>query len=348
MLKLPAVLRSLLFTILLVHLGASSFGFTGDKDSLSNTYIKRYPDRFYIKPLLTIRSLELELTHRITDQRVDYKPNGTRYAGLGIFFFDIGLEASLRLPENSQMNPERFGRTRIFDFQANIYTKALGVDVNYQRYKGFFIRNPGEIFESWTGTDNFPQRRDLRLSNTQANIFYIFNHDTFSFRSAYSQADRQLRSKGSLLVFTSITQLSVSADSSLVPSEIRDTFSEAGDFSDGRFTTLAFMPGYAHNFVYKTLYFNLSLAFGTGYQWEDYTLGDNKVEDAQFTMTSNLRSALGYNGDKFFAGASLVFQNVQSTIDDIRVESLTGNIKVFIGYRFKEKGFLKAKLFARK
>ncbi|MEL7002662.1 MAG: DUF4421 family protein [Bacteroidota bacterium] len=317
-----------------------------ERDSIHKAYINEYHDKFYIKPILTSRNLNLELQNRdnqIND--IEYKPNGTAYFGLGLYFFDIGLEVAIKLPDETGRDAEIFGETDIFDFQTNIYSKKWGADIAYQRYSGFYLEDPDRHIPSWNRGDPFPQRDDLRLFNFQLNVFYIFNHNRFSFRSAYNQSDRQLRSSGSFLMnlFTGTTTFR--ADSILIPEEELMFFGDEGRLDFGRFSTLALLPGYTHNFIIDRFYLNASLSVGPGHLWVRHDVDDRIKNDINIKPVVNLRTAVGYNSDSFFGGLSFVSQNVNATIGELDVRSFSGNFKVFMGYRFQEKGFLTKKLF---
>ena len=302
-------------------------------DSLRAKYVTAIPKYFYLKPVLSVRTLGLDVNEKDNPGSLtEYAPNTRTYMGLGVYLFDIGLEFSFELPESDQQI-EEFGETEIFDLQSNIYAKKWGGDFAYQRYKGFFVQN---------ATDR--RRPDLSLFNIHANLFYVFNHKKFSYRAAYNLSEYQKKSAGSFILSTYFSRFLVKADSAILSPD-QSAVSAEGDFVRGSFTTLAIMPGYAHTFVWKQLYINLALSLGPGYQWISYT----PVDDANRSVSSfdalvNFRSALGYNGKRFFGGISFFNQTLNAVIDDVEITSFSGNIKLFFGLRLKEKGILKKRL----
>ena len=316
------------------------------RDSIHKKYINQYRDKFYIKPILTFRNLNLELqstSNQIND--IEYKANANPYFGLGLYFFDIGIELSVKLQDQTTRDVDIFGETDIFDFQTNIYSKKWGADIAFQRYSGFYLEDPDRHIPTWQSGDPFPQRPDLKLFNLQLNTFYIFNHNKFSFRSAYNQSDRQLRSAGSFLMNLFTGTFRFKSDSILIPEEELPLFGEEGSLDFGRLSTLALMPGYTHNFVMKRFYFNASLSIGPGHVWVRYDVQDKVNNDINIRAVVNLRTAVGYNSDSFFGGMSFVAQNVNANIGDLDVIGTSGNFKIFIGYRFDEKGVLTKRFF---
>ncbi len=329
-----------------VQAAEKSMRLTDPSDTLSNEFIRSYPDRFYIRPFITSRSLRMSLLDSSPNRnRLKYRPNNRPYAGVSVYLFDLGVSLSLRLPETITDNAQRFGETKIFDIQANIYAKRIGADLIYQKYEGFYVNNPKDFIQQWNQNNPFPQRRDLALSTLFTNVFYIFNHKRFSFRSAFNQADRQMKSKGSFFLTESFSRIHISSDSSLVPPEASDEFTPIQGFNGGDFYTLAIMPGYAHNFIMKKVYINASVALGLGNQWKNYVLNGVDINEQEAGLVANFRGGFGYNGDRFFSGISSFFQNVSVDVDRLTVKGLSSNIKVFVGYRFEEKGILKKKLF---
>ena len=111
-------------------------------DSLRAKYVAPIPNYFYLKPVLSVRTLGLDINEKNNPESLtEYAPNTRTYLGLGVYLFDIGLEFSFGLPESEEQIQE-FGETDIFDFQSNIYAKRWGGDLAYQRYKGFLCKIP--------------------------------------------------------------------------------------------------------------------------------------------------------------------------------------------------------------
>ena len=301
-------------------------------DSLRAKYVAPIPNYFYLKPVLSVRTLGLDINEKNNPESLtEYAPNTRTYLGLGVYLFDIGLEFSFGLPESEEQIQE-FGETDIFDFQSNIYAKRWGGDLAYQRYKGFFVQNT-----------NGRRRPDLSLFNIHANLFYVFNHKKFSYRAVYNLSEYQKKSAGSFILSTYFSRFLVKGDSAILSPNQRA--SVEGDFVRGSFTTLAVMPGYAHTFIWKNFYANLAVSAGPGHQWISYDpVGDVSASLSSFNLLVNFRSALGYNGERFFGGLSFFSQTLDAVIEEVEISSFSGNVKLFFGLRFKEKGILKKRL----
>ena len=312
-------------------------------DSLREAYVEEYPDKFYIKPIFTIRALDLQLSSKSIPSKINFVPNGNAYFGLGAYVFNLGVEASLAIPRNAR-SIKRYGETEIFDFQSNIYAKKWGADVALQKYEGFYVGNPMAHFPGWELPEPYPQRNDLLVKNLSAHVFYIINHNRFSYRSAYNQADRQLRSGGSAIAGINFLDQEIRADSSLIPYDSREEFG-LNNFDQANFFAFGFSGGYTYSFVYKYFYLNLSLTGGPVHLWNIYK--EDGVTRIHTTISPlfQFRTALGYNSPKWFSGITVVSQTSNFPTDHIDIRRQFGNVKVFIGYRFKEVGVLKRSLF---
>lgn len=289
--------------------------------------------------------MDMRVDDRQGDQQsVKYEPITNTYLGLGLYMFNLGLELALRLPSSDE-DTEQYGETSAFDFQTNIYTKRWGADVAYQNYEGFYVKNPDDKFLEWKDDKPYIQREDLEVANFQLNGFYMFNHEKFSYRSSYMQADKQKKSAGSFLLGATFGIFRFQADSSLIPDLNAPTNTTEAHVQSGKFTTLGILPGYAYNFVVKDFYLNLSFSAGPANVWTRSGTAEGTDTAAKIRPVVGARFAVGYNSEKFFCGFSMVTQSVSYGLDNIDVNGQTGNAKLFFGIRFLEKGIMKKNLF---
>ena len=322
--------------------GHTAFSFSPG-DSLREKYIESYPDRFYVKPVYTIRNLKMVINSRESNLRINYSPNGTDYFGIGVFVFDIGIGVSLKLPQLTD-NSFRYGKTEYLDLQTNIYAKQWGADLALQQYDGFYIKDPIPHYSQWDSSDPFPQRKDLTINQIIVNGFYLLNHHKFSYRSAYNQNDRQRKSGGSFIIGFNFLNQQIEADTSLIPGESQQDFA-INNFSYANANSIGLSGGYTHTFVKDFIYLNLSLTGGPSFVWSKYNEDDELRHEEQINPLINIRAALGYNSPHWFGGITYVTQQSRLLLPKLDINVEAGNIKLFIGYRFKEVGFLKKDIF---
>lgn len=311
-------------------------------DSLRSYYIHEYPDHFFIWPVLKQRSLTFDIQDKAEKERkIEFIPNNKFTFGAGFYLFDIGFELTFAVPLNEK-SKLIYGESSARDLQLNILSKQWGADVYYQKYSGFYLKD----------SDNpvmpgmpYPQRPDLVTRNYGLSGVYVINHRKFSLRSSFTYADRQLRSKGSFLVYGTVNSFRVTADSALLTAEMQTHVGSGSGFRVLRYSTISVAPGYSYNLIWKKLFLNGSVSIGPAHHWIRYEedSGINR-DDISINSTATARFAIGYNSDRFFGGLGFSAQARIVTFNEVRVSNSTNLFKILVGYRFRETGILKKNL----
>jgi len=313
-----------------------------ERKLLRAQYIQDYPDHFFIWPVIKQRSLSFEM-RRDKDRRefLTYKPNNAVSLGVGMYLFELGFELAFAVPIEEK-DIEQFGKSSARDLQLNVIGKKWGGDLYYQKYSGFYLTDkdapaaPGEPF---------PQRSDITTRNIGISVNYVFRETKFSFRTPFTYADRQLRSNGSWLMFGTVNSFRVHADSAIAPFQYRSELGPASDLKALRYTTLSFAPGYGHNFIYQKFFLNATLSVGPAYHWIEYTRNDGAIRnDDSINSFAALRLGVGYNSDRFFGGVGFITQARNVRFQQMYFSNSTSSFKILVGYRFKEFGILKKRV----
>jgi hypothetical protein len=311
------------------------------KDSVRDQYIKRFPDHFNLYPVIKQRSLNFQLEKRDRSDLLTFKPNNSFSFGLGMYLFELNFELAFAIPINEK-SKSIYGSSKARDVQLNIIGKRWGLDIFYQKYSGFYITDKNDEPESGVP---YPQRPDIDSRNFGLTGNYLFNNQKFSFRSVYNFSERQLYSKGSFLVLSSIGSFRLSADSSILSSQQEVIFGEKVSFERLRYTTFSIAPGYTYSMIFKNFFLNGTLAIGPAHHWIYYKLEDgpdrNEIAINSFIAA---RIGIGYNGDRLFGGISFVTQGSQVRFEDVQFSNNNGAFKILIGYRFREFGPLKKRV----
>lgn len=312
-----------------------------DKDSVRNIFIKRFPDHFFLYPVVKQRSLSFELEKTNRSDLLTFKPNNSYSLGVGTYLFELGFELAFAVPLD-QKSKSIYGDSDARDLQLNILGKQWGLDAFYQKYSGFYLTDKGN--EPAAGTP-YPQRPDIASRNFGLTGNYVFNNKKFSFRSAYNFAERQLLSKGSFLMFASISSFKLSADSSILSNPREQIYGEKVSFKNLRYTTFSLAPGYTYSLIFNNFFLNGSLAIGPAHHWIYYKLesGTDKNEIAINSFVA-ARIGIGYNGDRIFGGVIFLTQGSRVKFQDVAFSNNNGSFKILLGYRFKEVGFLKKRV----
>jgi hypothetical protein len=310
-------------------------------DSTRERYIKRFPDHFFVWPVLKQRSTSLEIENLPNkNQKLTYKPNGNVGLGFGMYLFEIGFELTFSVAPKSS-SQYLYGHSRVKDLQANILGKHWGLDVFTQNYNGFYQSDKNIAMPAKTP---YPQRPDISTWNTGVNGIYVFNKNKYSLRAAYNFAERQIRSGGSFLMTGTLNTFSFRADSAIYGKHYENIFGASTDFKKMDYTTFSIAPGYAHTFVYRSIFFNASLSIGPAQDWVYFQTATATKHETTLNTFVDFRLALGYNSSRFFSGVSYISQSRNIKIEQIQVNSANSTFKLVIGYRFKEFGILKKKI----
>ena len=91
---------------------------------------------------------------------MSYSPNSNLNLGLQFNYKWFGLGLAFNFPFINNDN-HKYGETTRFDFQTNIFTRSLAIDLYYQKYQGFYIENPEEYIPDWDPEFPYPQRPDI-------------------------------------------------------------------------------------------------------------------------------------------------------------------------------------------
>jgi hypothetical protein len=315
---------------------------TGEADSVRRYYIKQLPKYFFLYPVLKQRSLNFELEKEDGPPgTITFKPNNSYSFGLGMYLFEFGFELTFAVPLEEK-SISVYGESKARDIQFNLLGKKWGADAYFQKYKGFYVTDSKVAV---AGGEAYPQRPDIVTQNIGLTGNYVFNNQRFSFRAAYNFSEEQIFSKGSLLMFSSISSFKLDADSSIINKSQEATFGKDLGFTDLRYTSFSIAPGCTYSMVFKHFFLNGTLAVGPAHNWirSNTENGADKTETRINSFVA-ARIAIGYNGERLFGGVTFFTQGSNVKFDDTRFSNNNGTFKILIGYRFEEFGFLKRRV----
>ncbi len=215
------------------------------------------------------------------------------------------------------MRDKSKGRTSVkWDLQFRRYTRYFVFDLFYQEYKGFYQDNDKE--------KDYKLCPDLKIRKLGAFGQYIFNNKRFSYKAAFSQNQKQLRSAGSFLLGAEIYNTWINSDSSFV-------YNDKKDFSSFQFGVNA---GYAHTWVLnRHWHISGSISMGINLASEKFsTFGQRKILLCPSIMP---RIAAGYDRSNWalgFAFASNILFHITSKNNNIGIQ--TGSVEVRYLRRF--------------
>lgn len=312
-------------------------------DSIRSTYIQSFPDHFFLWPVFKQRSLEFRIDEvPASNSHLIYRPNRPYSLGMGVYMFEVVLELTGSLPVSAN-SEDIYGESRARDLQLNMFGKKWGIDLYRQKYEGFYIVDAEKPVPPGAP---FPQRPDIYTRNLYGTVSYTFNNKRFSLRSSYNFTERQLTSAGSFLLFGTLNGFKTRGDSAILGPSYQSKYGADARIIEIRSTHLGAAPGYTYSLIHRKGFFiNGLLALGPANNWIHYESDDgSEVKDIRFTSFYVARIAMGYNGQKFFAGVSYSSQSNNARFESVRLRSSTNALKILFGFRFREFGVLKHRI----
>lgn len=305
-------------------------------------YIMDYSDRLTIKHLAMMKSVNLTHYDKASDSQLKYKPNENLNVGLGIATDWLSFNAVFNLPAVNHDN-EQFGRTESFDLQTNIYLRKWAIDLAILHYEGFHLSNTSSILPNFP-SDEYLVRPDITSTTWSATGLYIFNDKKFSYRAAFTQVERQIKSSGSWVIGSYVSVFNMNADSTLIPGALSSSADFSQDFRKVTFYNFGAMGGYAYTLVLlKRFYLSGTLTLGAGPQYEHGKETEHRKDYTNWRRDGflGLRGAAGYNGENFFTCVT-IFGTSSGSNDQLDAYLQRGynTLRFIVGYRFDKPKFL--------
>jgi Domain of unknown function (DUF4421) len=296
-----------------------------------------YSNQLLLKVMTVVKSNKQVIENTNNSQSLKLSPYGISSLGFGFNYKWLGLGIAFGLPASDE-DVAKYGKTKRFDFQLNIYSKKFVIDAFAQQYNGYYIENPTEL-TNWNETF-FPQRDSMETISIGVGGFYVFNHKKLSYKAAYVRNAVQKKSAGSFLLggFYNLDYAGFKSGSNsyfipnYFPVAVQDTFGLTG--YKARSFGVSF--GYSYTVVFlKHFFINASLIPGVGIK--DLTVGKTDGEEinekgaaARFVV----RAALGYENKYFLMGLTTYTTTGTYEFDGFKIQPSTNNVKVFIAKRF--------------
>lgn len=308
---------------------------------IDTNYIKSYIDVFTPRFIIIGKSNEFSIINNNPDEEdnriseLTFRPNDPVNIGLGFSYKWLGINLSFPL---ASKDVDNYGKTRRFDFGTHFYGRKIIVDLDFSWYKGYYLSNPQGVVPGWSTGDPYPSRGDIAVTSLGVGGFYVFKHEKFSYRSAFSFNERQKKSAGSWVAGGGLSFNFIRADSTLVQGDYIVEL-DSLKVKKANFGNLYTVGGYAHNFVLKHFFLSLTAGLGLGYSQDKVFLenGGDAVKNSGISLVSIFRASIGYNNDVFYVGFSMYNNNISiASRKNLGLKYANTNYNLYVGYRFYE------------
>lgn len=280
-----------------------------------------------------------KLDQRNYGEPLTYKSNDNFNLGIGINYRFIGLSLGVKAPFVNN-DEDRYGKTKMFDLQSNLYLRKFTIDIFTQFYKGYYVKH-SDIFATPPPPGTYILRPDLKTRSLGVHGQYIFNYKRFSYRAAYVQDEYQLKSAGSPLAGLGVHHYLISADSAIIPRNIAENgFYDNSNFNKSQVFNISVDAGYVHTLViHKHFFITGALLAGTGINITSLTDDaiDKKDRSTKVHVNGIIRLAAGYNSGRYFAGLQYI-DYISRNATPLRgtwQEFETGSFRLTLARRFK-------------
>lgn len=236
------------------------------------------------------------------------------------------------------------------NIEFSFYSAQIGADFQYRKtghdYKLRNVKLGNGI--NTDALENVPFD-GISTSILGLNVYYIFNHQRFSYPAAFNQSTCQKISCGTWMVGLGYTQNSISFDYEKLQCLIDQylpgqqvKLSEALMFNNVKYYDTSVSVGYAYNWVFaKHFLFCASLSAALAYKKtkSETTNGHRPWKLSEFSFSNfNIdgigRFGLVYNDTRWYAGASSIIRAYTYRKEQFAANNVFGNLNVYIGYNF--------------
>ena len=231
------------------------------------------------------------------------------------------------------------------EFDISIYAAQVGADLYYRRtgcdYKIRRI-NLGKNVDT-RSLEGIPFG-GISVGITGVNLYYIFNHQRFSYPAAFAQSTIQKISCGSWMVGVALTRNSIDFDHEMLQQEIDERLGsntvklDSGlMFNSVRYYNSSASVSYAYNWVFaKNWLFCSSLSLALAYKrTRGETYSSKDILNLNNVNIDGIgRFGLVYNNMRWYAGASVIARAYNYHKSRFAANNIFGSLNMYVGYNF--------------
>ena len=326
--------------IIRFHRKLIEFAIKEPKIFYDTNYVKRYSKVFTIGLPIVSKSLRINLQERVSGNTLNYYPTATYSSGI---FINTSLFGFYIMPGfmSIQQSGKKRGSSDFNDYQFNVYQKRFFFDINFQLYRGFYLNNTYS-YNEFKNQPVYYQRADLYATSGGFNVYYIFNNKQFSYRAPFSFTQSQIKSAGSFIIGTYLSDFSFWADSSVVDERIQHLFPSFPSLKRGDSFSTGLSFGYAYTFVFKKKFYITTTAIpGLGINYNSVQREDLKFASGGNNTSLKLKFTFGfgYTSSKWFYGCMFTSDSYYSlsNTSPYEINYRLNRLRFFIGRRINAK-----------
>ena len=232
------------------------------------------------------------------------------------------------------------------EFDISIYAAQIGADFYYRRTgSNYKIKNVKMGYDINTKVLEGLPFDGINVGITGFNVYYIFNHQRFSYPAAFAQSTCQKISCGSWMVGLGYMSNSLEFDHEDFQKLVDERYGKqkaqldsALMFNSVKYYNINASVGYAYNWVFaRHCLFCASASLALAYK---KSRGETALEDKggfdmnNFNIDGIGRFGLVYNNTKWYAGASAIVRTFNYRKERFVANNVLGEVCLYVGYNF--------------
>jgi hypothetical protein len=300
------------------------------RDPPDSLFIKKYPNYLSTGTQLLMPSFYINLLSRHTDKAIKFRTNiddvvgfhvSYRYVSAGFAFLSKPL-----MRQRPGYGPTSYHTATInyngtlYSFQFK-YVKPLGMtDINNPAYPG-----------------RYTTRSDLSLKEYYFIGLYNISWRKYSYHAPLDFSERQVKSRGGVLLKTGVHYSEFLGDSSLTGTGNEADFSNFSGMRGIRRFSVQVSPGLGGTHVIaRRFYIAAALFFSNDLYFYRYINTDGKPtgKRERYVVGIDGYASTGFQSKRFYAGIKYEITGRQAMLRDVQLNSFVTYTGVTLGYRF--------------
>lgn len=305
-------------------------------NNYDSTYYDKLDNLLTTKIFLSSKLSEFSIKDKVLDKSLNYDSKATSSLGIGLGYKWIGLNVAFNVNNSSNISSDD---SKWFNVQTQFYLRKFTINIYSTVYKGYYLDNALHMIEGYSQGELY-SRGDISNSTFGISSYYIFNSSRYSNRATFNQNEWQKKTAGSFLAGGSILYNRISADSSLIPSQILyPTFLNSTHYNRSGYFGISGSLGYALSYVINKNWFfdaNILLGLSVGNS-TIHPEGSDKISSIKAGLNLSNRFGIGYNSKLFYAAIN--YNNMLAytplPIDKMSYQYKIGIVQMVVAYRFR-------------
>lgn len=280
---------------------------------VDSSYIQSFEKDFAVK-LYTVDKIN-GFTREVGEESFLLRTNNPISLGVGVSWKNMGLSFSNAF---GFLRDKNKGKTESLEFQYHGYTSKLTYDIFLQHHQGFYedhdLKN--RIYNIYP---------DIQLNMHGGSMHYVWNNKHFSYKAAFNQSERQLKSSGSLLTGVSLYYSRVRSDSTIIFEKMQKNHENL---------QFGISAGYIYTWVIDRQW-SMTGALTLGASIGNNHLSKFFKNKMEIYPSGNGRFAVGYNNKDWFVGTSFLYNRTYLFFDgNTNLSMDNGQIQLSVTRRF--------------